>query len=442
VRQSPVQDVRIWSIQDRRNDPEARRPWLVRWRVDGRGRSRSFRTKAEADRYRSRLLIAQQDGQRFDRQTGEPVTWRPAAEQLQVHAWARLWVAEQWHDWAPRTRRSAVEALSRFLPLVSDPGAPEPPDGLRSHLSATLAPDSGESDTRAEAERWLSRWGLSLGDLDWELLADVERRLALGDEGQALAASTVGRYTKIAHSCIRRAVELGRLDADPWPPAPRGRNRRKARRKQGAIDIRVLPDPQTMAAVIKAIPSHQPGSHKYAVMTAIAYYAGLRPSEVVMLRPSALRLPAEGWGGIEVVEADIDWDEPGEPKTGPRSVPIPAQLVETLRTWIDSHQIGAEELLFRTRTGRRPTPSNWSRALKRALATVGYRPLRVYDCRHAAATIWLRAGVPLGEVARRLGHSVETLVSTYVGALEGDDVAANALIDTAIAEHIVDGDPA
>jgi integrase len=38
--------------------------------------------------------------------------------------------------------------------------------------------------------------------------------------------------------------------------------------------------------------------------------------------------------------------------------------------------------------------------------------MRVYDCRHACATTWLRAGVPLGEVARRLGHSVETLVTT------------------------------
>jgi hypothetical protein len=39
--------------------------------------------------------------------------------------------------------------------------------------------------------------------------------------------------------------------------------------------------------------------------------------------------------------------------------------------------------------------------------------------------------VPLGEVTRRLGHSVETLVSTYVGALQGDDGAANKLIDAA-----------
>jgi hypothetical protein len=57
----------------------------------------------------------------------------------------------------------------------------------------------------------------------------------------------------------------------------------------------------------------------------------------------------------------------------------------------------------------------------------------VYDCCHAAATTWLRAGVPLGEVARRLGHSVETLVSTYVGALDGDEAVANERIDAALA---------
>jgi integrase len=56
----------------------------------------------------------------------------------------------------------------------------------------------------------------------------------------------------------------------------------------------------------------------------------------------------------------------------------------------------------------------------------------VYDCRHAAATTWLRAGVPLGEVARRLGHSVDTLVSTYVGALDGDEQIANDRIDQAL----------
>ena len=80
-----------------------------------------------------------------------------------------------------------------------------------------------------------------------------------------------------------------------------------------------------------------------------------------MLRPSALHLPKHGWGRIEVREADISFDEPGEPKTGERTVPIPEELVAMLREWIDTKQIGEHELLFRTRTDRRPTHSNWAR---------------------------------------------------------------------------------
>lgn len=161
------------------------------------------------------------------------------------------------------------------------------------YLHATLPPDA-EVDDADECERWLSRWGLSLGELDRELLADVERRLGIGDAGQALASATAARYRKNAHACVRRAVELERLPADPWPPTPKGRSRRKARRKRQAVDIRRLPDPQTMAAIIQAIRSHQPGSRNYEVMTAVTYYAGLRPSETAMLRPRALNLLDEG----------------------------------------------------------------------------------------------------------------------------------------------------
>jgi integrase len=99
-----------------------------------------------------------------------------------------------------------------------------------------------------------------------------------------------------------------------------------------AVDVRVLPSPEKMVAIMDAIPSHQPGSRMYQAMTAVAYYAGLRPSEVVMLRPRALHLSATGWGSVEVVEADIDYDEPGEPKTDDRTVPIPPRLVELLRS--------------------------------------------------------------------------------------------------------------
>jgi integrase len=188
-----------------------------------------------------------------------------------------------------------------------------------------------------------------------------------------------------------------------------------------------------MARAIDAIATHQPGSRTYQLMTAVVYYAGLRPSEVVMLRPRALVLPEHGWGRIDVVEADISFDEPGEPKTGARAVPIPPVLVVMLKTWVDERQLAADSLLFRTRTGKLPQRSNWARAWQRALRQTGQSSLRVYDCRHAAATTWLKAGAPLGEVARRLGHSVETLVSTYVGALAEDEGLANSRIADVLA---------
>lgn len=421
----------IWTVQHRKGD-RFKKPYVVRWVLNGRYLSRSYRTKGEADRIRSALLVAAQSGEAFDDQTGEPVSWRPLPDQVRMHEWARRWLAEQWAEWAPRTRVSEVEALTRLLPLLVPPTAPPPPSTLRSHLVASLPP--GGDLLHEDAENWLTEWGLQLGQLSKPLLAEVDNRLGIGDDGEQLAPSTAGRYRKVSRACVRRAVELGIIDPDPWPMAPRGRSRRKANRVKRAVPIRSLPSPEAMARILAAIPTHQPGSHTYQVMTAVAYYGGLRPSEVVMLRTNALHLPDSGWGRIEVTEADVSFDEPGEPKTGPRTVPIPPQLVEILRTWIKKNELGGNALLFRTRKGLRPRASNWSRALHRAQETCGYPKLRVYDCRHAAATTWLRAGVPLGDVAKRMGHSVETLVSTYVGALEGDEALANERIEAALSK--------
>ena len=99
-----------------------------------------------------------------------------------------------------------------------------------------------------------------------------------------------------------------------------------------------------MERALAAIPSHQPSSRTYQVMIAVMYYGGLRPSETIMLRPRALQLPDDGWGGIDVVEADISFDQSGEPKTGRRTVPIPPVLVTMLRKWIDENGFAADEL--------------------------------------------------------------------------------------------------
>lgn len=424
-----MQTVKVYGVQDRRTTVQAKLPWVVRYTIDGRHRSKSFRTRAEADRYRSLLLQAVQAGGRFDETTGEPESWQTPLRDLRVHEWSRRWLAEQWQEWQPRTRTSATEGLARFVTIAVEHGA-KTPDGLRVYLYTALSPDS-EGGREAQYEKWLAKNCLTLGELDRERIADIDRRLALKLDGSPMAANTANRIRIIARASVQSAIDAGAVPADAWPQRSKSRARRKVARTKRSVDVRTLPSPQAMAEAIDAIVTQQPGSRTYRVMTAVAYYAGLRPSEVVMLRVRSAELPAEGWGRLDITEADISFDEPGEPKTGPRTVPIPPVLVAMLREWVEQNDITSpDQLLFRTRNDTRPSGSNWARAWHRALESVGQPPLRVYDCRHAAATTWLRAGMPLGETARRLGHSVETLVSTYVGALDDEEQVGNQRIDS------------
>ncbi|MFQ5556518.1 MAG: site-specific integrase, partial [Acidimicrobiales bacterium] len=110
-----MQDVKIYGLQHRARSERTKRPWIVRWSVEGPQHSRSFRTRVEADRFRSFLVEAQRRGEPFAIDSGEPESWEPRAGDVRCHEWARRWLAEHWDEWQPRTRASAVEALARFV---------------------------------------------------------------------------------------------------------------------------------------------------------------------------------------------------------------------------------------------------------------------------------------------------------------------------------------
>ena len=76
----PMQTVKVYGVQDRRTTTQAKLPWVVRYTIDGRHRGKSYRTRAEAERYRSSLLQAVHAGGRFNVTTGEPESCR--------HRWA------------------------------------------------------------------------------------------------------------------------------------------------------------------------------------------------------------------------------------------------------------------------------------------------------------------------------------------------------------------
>ena len=126
--------------------------------------------------------------------------------------------------------------------------------------------------------------------------AEVDRRLGIGDKGQPLGAATAAGIRKNAGACIRRAVELGLLAADPWPP-PRGRSQPQGHPLRPS-DRRTPPaGPRRRWPGDRRDPEPPAGIAQYQMMTAVVYYAGLRPSEVVMLRRASLGLPTKAGDG-------------------------------------------------------------------------------------------------------------------------------------------------
>ena len=253
----PMQVVKIYGVQDRRSTAQAKLPWVVRYTIDGRHRSKSFRTRIEADRYRGRLLQAVQDGGRFDETSGEPDAWQTPLADLHVYEWARRWLTEQWSEWQPRTRASAVEALARFVTIAIRSGA-TPPEEWRVYLYTALAPGS-EAHWNIVLERWMGKHCLTLGELDRERIAGIDRKLALKLDGSQMAANTATRIRIVARATVQSAIAAGAVAADVWPQRSKSRARRKVARTKRSVDIRTLPSPAVMAAAIDAIVTQQPG---------------------------------------------------------------------------------------------------------------------------------------------------------------------------------------
>ncbi|WP_307850558.1 tyrosine-type recombinase/integrase [Micromonospora sp. H61] len=122
-----------------------------------------------------------------------------------------------------------------------------------------------------------------------------------------------------------------------------------------------------------------------------------------------------------------------------RAVPIPPRLVELLCAHVENHGVGSDGRFFRGLHGGPLSESVydcwWKLAREKALTESQVAsPLvcRPYDLRHAAASLWLNAGVPPTEVAQRLGHGVAVLLRVYANCIDGGDDTMNDKIGDAL----------
>ncbi|MFI6788886.1 hypothetical protein ACIBG4_16320 [Nonomuraea sp. NPDC050383] len=110
-----------------------------------------------------------------------------------------------------------------------------------------------------------------------------------------------------------------------------------------------------------------------------------------------------------------------------------------LREHIAEYGNAEDGRIFSTGTGGTYSSSAysyvWQEARRLALTpeqVASSLAARPYDLRHAAVSLWLNAGVPASEVAKRVGHSVDVLLRVYAKCLDGQREQVNSKIHDAL----------
>lgn len=162
----------------------------------------------------------------------------------------------------------------------------------------------------------------------------------------------------------------------------------------------------TEALRAKLLSRRTPHGLRDATLVSVMAYAGLRPEEALALTWEHVRD-----GALRIVQAnrrgEIDRTKTGERRT----VPLIATLASDLDEWRTS---ASGALVFPDDDGApwdHWTYANWRRRSFKPHAPAGARP---YDLRHGFASLLVREGVDLAEVARRMGHSPTMTTQHYL----------------------------
>jgi integrase len=441
-------DVKIWD--PRKIGDTAKGRWRVRWAVAGREHCRSFTARPLADGFAAGLKDAVRDHQPFDDITGLPARAGSAEASRSWYDHARAYTEMKWPQLAPKSRRSAAEALTTVTVALAPArrGAPEPQVLRRALFAWAFNPGTRNLTPPgdiAAALDWMARASLPVTALDSPAtIRAVLSACARTNAGQPAAATTQRRKRAVFHNAVGYAVEQGLLPANPVD-----RIQWKTPGVAETVDRRVVASPAQGRALLAGVRAQGARGEHLEAFFGCLYYAALRPAEAVALREADCHLPGRGWGRIDLTvsepRAGRAWTDDGTARQARglkhradhemRSIPIPPALTTLLRAHLRQYGTSPDGRLFRTTRGRPIQDSAYS-AVWQAARAAAFAPAqhasplarRPYDLRHAAVSLWLSAGVPATEVARRAGHSIAVLLKVYAHCIDGQADTANKRI--------------
>jgi len=451
-------DVRLWKVSKAQSKI---RPYQLRWKVGGKVSSATFATVGLAGSRRSDLWQAMSRGEAFRITDGLPesevraeASARQVREELPWIAFCREYMAMRWPTAAAKTREGIADGLAAVTLALAEQEQKMPsPEDLRLAFRWAVIPKNAELDPPEELEDaygWISEKSLLAFSLeDPEILRDVQYRISFKLDGTPAAGETSRRLRRALNTAVEYAIERKLLTENPLTVIKRVKSASSDR-----VDPRVLVD-KTQAAQLLASVSYvgtwdRKKGRRLVGFYAVMYFAGLRPSEAVGLSKADCFLPEKRWGVLTLHDthpvSGKQWTDSGErhDKRGLKSreakedrpVPIPPPLVAMLRAHLKEFGTAKDGRLFTNERGGLVGSSTywrvWRDAREYALSPdleasiLGGRP---YDLRHTCITTWLNAGVPVAEVARRVGNSPEVIHRVYEGCIYGQEAAMNMKIE-------------
>jgi integrase len=242
---------------------------------------------------------------------------------------------------------------------------------------------------------------MRVGEVNAEVVADFRAKL----EAAGVGRHSVRQSMVVLQAMYEHAIRWGWVQVNPVKAV----RKPSARRERAVVCLAPAQVEKIRAALIAK------GNLYAATMVSLIAYQGLRtPEELLAVEVKHVRKNT-----LLVEQRNIVGEIVGGQKVRgfhPRAIDLLDPVRRDVREYLLATGIRSG-LLFPRRDGepwRLHDYNNWRRRVwKTAREAAGVDPLPPYDLRHAFASLQIRAGMSIPELAEQMGHSPQMTVMTY-----------------------------
>ncbi len=327
--------------------------------IDGKERSRTFKTRKEAERYERDQMTAKDRGTWID----------PRGGKVTLTEWAAEW------------QRTIVHLRTSSRRIYAD--------NLRLHILPTLGAQPLARITPSAVRTWLA-----------DLTVKESRR------GRPLSAASVHQAFRTLNTVLTAAVDNELIGRNPMAGVRPPRVPTELMRFLTAEEVFMLADEF---------------DERYRALPLLAAFGGLRTGELAGLRWNRVNLLRRRVEVIEQYDAATGSFVAPKSKASVRTVALPRLVGDALAAHATigfTEQVQGDGLVFTAPGGGVLDIDNFrARVWRPAVLRAGLDPLRIHDLRHTCASLAIAAGADVKLLQNMLGHASAAMTLDRYGHL-------------------------